>query len=175
MGAQIELPRFVFCVFGVGDEVPGEERTGVVGGLAAILLEKGFLVGATLPHKVKVIGSVHLLARVVGGKLGFELGEKALCECVLKGDAVKGGAFGVAAVTGFVDEFIEIVLRTAVCGNDLQLAAPGKAGRRDGVELARVAMEGKLVEHAGAAFAGLGVGVAGERMDAGAGGEAQRL
>ena len=95
----------------------------------------------------------------------MEFGEEAVVEGVLEGDAVEGEIFRVAAVAGFDDELVEIILRAAVGGEDFELAAPGDAGIGDGVEVARVGVEGEFVEDAGAALAGLGVGVGGEGVD----------
>jgi len=168
VGGEIEGRVFVIGVFGGGEEVPREEGGGFVGGVAEVFLLEGFLVGAGGADEVEVGGVVEGAAGVVGGEFGLEFGEEAVVERVLQSDAMEGEVFGVAAVAGFDDELVEIILRAAVGGEDFELAAPSDAGVGDGVEVAGVGVEGKFVEDAGAAFAGLGVGVGGEGVEGGA-------
>ena len=174
-GGGEEVEGFVFRIriLGGGEEVPGEEGGGFVGGLAHVFLEEGFVVGAGVADEVVIGGVVHGEAGIAGRELGLELGEEALVEGVLEGDAVEGEFLGVAAVAGFGDEGVEVVGGAAVGGEDFELAAPGDAGVGNGVEFAGVGVEGEFVEEARAAFAGLGVGVGGEGVEAGVVGEVE--
>lgn len=162
-----EFPGGVFWVFGGFDEGGVEEEGVVVGGLAHVFLEEGFVVGGGVADEVEVGGVVHELPWVIWGEFLFEFEEEALVEGVLEGYAVEGDGFGVVVEGDFLDEVVEEVVVAAVGGDDFELAAPGDAGVGDGVEELGVGVEGEFVEDAGAAFAGLGVWVGGEGVDVG--------
>ena len=143
----------------------GDERGRVVRRNAHVLLVERLLVGAARLDEVEIGGLVHRLAFVALGELRLELGQEAVVEGVLECDLVEAELLRVAGLD-LVDELLEERVAAAGRGEDLEFAAPRDARIGDGVELARVGMQGELVEDAVAALARLGVGVRGHRVDA---------
>src|SRR5690606_25334624 len=179
--ASVEAPAFgaapvdVRGILRGGDEVVLEKGGVVVGRLAHVLLEEGLLVGAARTHPVEILRLVHRLALVVRREHLLELPQKALLERILQRHAVETDALGVATLSHFADQLVEKVVTATMGGDHLQAAAPGDAGVGDGPELARVRMQGELVENTPAALAGLRIGVARHAVDAPAVGELQHV
>ncbi len=84
-------------------------------------------------------------------------------------------ALGVALFLYLAHEAIKEVAAAAVGAEDFDTAAPGNAGVGYGVELARVRMQRKLIQHAVAAFAGLGIGVRAHAVEPEAVGHRQHI
>ena len=80
-------------------------------------------------------------------------------------------AHGIALVPDVVDDLVEKGIGAAVGGDDGESAAPLGDGFRDAVEEALILMEGELIHFDMAAFAGEGVGIGGDAVNAAAIGE----
>ena len=144
----------------------GDEGGGVVGGNAAIFLEPLFLVEAF---------GADALEEGIGrfGAAGFPVDafDDAFGDGFMDGVGVEMPAHGIALFADVADELVEERIAAAVSGDDGERAAPLGDGFGDEEKLALVGVEGELVDFDMAAFAGEGVGVGGEAMDAAAVGE----
>ena len=125
---------------------------------------EALLVRAPGAHEVEVSRFIHLLPFVILRQLALQFIKESLVEDVLERDGVEGEAFRVPLVLHLLKELVEEVVRAAMGREDFQLAAPGNTGICDGVELARVGVQGELVEDAVTTLARLGIGITGERM-----------
>ena len=157
------------------EQIVGNECAGVVVGHAHVFLGECLGIGTASLDEVEVRGLVHFLALIVGGELGLEFGQEALVERVLERHAVERKALGVSLMTDLLHEGVEEVAAAAVRAEDLRRSAPCDAGVGDGVEFARVGMQGELVQDAVAALAGLGVGIAGHAVQPQAVGHGQHV
>ncbi|MCY1403738.1 hypothetical protein D9M71_189280 [compost metagenome] len=169
------LPISGLRVLRRGDQVVLQEGDVIVGRVAHVLLLEGLLVRAASPDKVEVLRFVHGLPLVVGWQHLLQLEEKAIVQRGLQRHRVQADTLGVAAFTDLAHQLVEEVLATAMGGDEFHRAAPGNTRVGDGPELARVRVQGELIEDTAAALAGLGVGVARHAVDAVAVGELQHV
>ena len=84
---------------------------------------------------------------------------------------MEGPAHFIVALFDVGNDFVEDGVCAAMGGDDGDLAAPGGDGFGDLIEHALILMESEFVELDVAAFAGKGVWVGGEAIDAATGGE----
>ena len=154
---------------GVGaavEEFVGEEGGGFVGGDAAVFLVPLFLVNALGAEAFKeVVAGFGGSGRRPDATLLVDALDEAFGDGFLDGDLVEGPLHGVGAF-GVLDEVVEEAADAARGGDDGELAAPGGDGFGDAVELALVGVEGEFIQGDVAAFAGEGIGVGGEGIDA---------
>ena len=73
------------------------------------------------------------------------------------------------------EELIEKAVRAAMRAHQLHIASPRDAGVGNGPHLALIAVQSKLVQHATAPLASLGIGVAAHAVDAPAARELQHI
>src|SRR4051812_30572868 len=77
-----------------------------------------------------------------------------------------GPAHGIALLDNRANDLVEDSVNAAMGGDDFKLAAPGGDRFGHAVEESLVWVEGEFIEDDMAAFAGEGVGIGGERVDA---------
>lgn len=167
------LPVFPGGIMAASNEVGGEEGGVVVGGLAEVFLLPGLLIGAGVAGELEEVIGGEVLAWIGLCEARLEAVEKAVADGVGKGYGVDGGGVRGGVLTGLFDQCMEKVVTAAMGGDDGEGSSPGEAWGGDGVEAFGVGVEGEFVEDAGAALAGLGVGVGGEAMDAATVGEGE--
>jgi hypothetical protein len=160
-GEEVEVGEFAG-----GEEFVREEGGGFVGGEAAIFLKPLFFVDAFGADAGEEIGPGFVAARFLVDALN-----QALVDGFLEWEGVEAPAHGIAIVGDFADELIEEGVGAAVGGDDGEVAAPGGDGLGHAVEEALIFVQGEFVEFNVAAFAGEGIGVGREAVDAAAVGE----
>src|SRR5262249_16872689 len=136
------------------------------GGDAAVFLVPALLIEA-FGSKALEVG----FAGIVSAGFGVDAFDDAFFDGFVNRDAMIAPAHGVAVFGDVADELVEEGVDAALGGDDGELAAPGGAGFGDAIEGALIFVQGELVQGDVAAFAGEGVWVGGEGIDAAAVGE----
>lgn len=124
---------------------------------------------------IEVFGFVHLLGGMVIGKGTLDFVEESFFEGFLQGDFVEAEFFRVGVVFDLHLEAVEKFVGAARSREYLELAFPVGARKGNGEEFFLLFVEGEFVDDAIAAFAGLGVGIGGEGVDARAVGEVEAV
>jgi hypothetical protein len=110
--------------------------------------------------------SDELLASFAVASDGIDAFDQALRDSVFQGDAMMAEVLGIVFVFDLIEELVEETVASAVSGDDGEGGTPGGAGKGNIEEFLLILMEGEFIEFDVAGFAGEGVGIGAEGVDA---------
>src|SRR5687768_8562336 len=157
-------------MFAGGDQLMTEKHLMVVEGLATILPMPMFLVQTFASQASKELSAGFVRARDLINAFA-----QALFNGVVDGDAMMRETHGVALFPDAAKNFIESGVRTAMGGDDRDLAAPLGATLRHAKEFAGVFVKGELVQLDMAGLPGERIRAGGHGVNAEAAGELETV